>query len=260
MSTNRMLTGVAAKHYEALKKIGSGTYGMVWKVQHRSTGEIFAAKLIKRNAWKYQGSAEKELAIWYKIKRHPKIVTWYDMLLTGDLFRWGTGGYEHQVLFMELCDMNLTEYFQDPHNRELDSCFDIAQQIMEGIVFLHTHSPQIIHRDIKPENILVKRNPLTKEIVIKLADFGLSNAVEFSDVMENLTNKEFVKAMKNMKTTVGGRGTFPFMAPEFFAAKEGHGLTDDKFRIDASVDIFALGLVFAYVFGYSSGDFYGTCV
>ena len=76
--------------------------------------------------------------------------------------------------------------------------------------------------------------------------------------MENLTNKDFVEVMRNMKTTVGGRGTFPFMAPEFFAAKEGRGLTDGKFRIDTSVDVFALGLVFAYVFGYSSGDFYGT--
>ena len=75
--------------------------------------------------------------------------------------------------------------------------------------------------------------------------------------MENLISKNFVKTMKGMKTTVRGRGTFPFMAPEFFAAKEGFGLTEGKFRIDASVDVFALGLVFAYVFGYSSGDFYG---
>ena len=214
---------------------------------------------MRRDAWSYLGSAEKELTMLYDVDRHPRIVPWYEMLLTGDVFKWGVG-HELQALIMELCDMDLTKHLQTKCNRELDSCFDIAQQVMEGITFLHTHTPQIIHRDIKPENILVKQNPHTKKYVFKLADFGLSNAVEFGDVMENLVNKEFVKAMRGMKTTVGGRGTFPFMAPEFFAAKEGRRLTDDKFRIEASVDVFALGLVFAYVFGYNSGDFYGNCI
>ena len=61
----------------------------------------------------------------------------------------------------------------------------------------------------------------------------------------------------SMNTTVAGRGTFPFMAPEFFAAKEGRGLVNGKFRVDASVDVFATGVVFAYTFGYNSGDYYG---
>ena len=251
------LTGICAKYYKPLNKLGGGTYGDVWMVRHRSTGACFAAKLMKRERWTYIGSAERELTVLYDVNRHDNVVPWYEMLLTGDIFDRGIG-HELQALIMELCDMDLTKYLEERQNRGLDSSFDIAQQVMEGMVFLHEHKPKIIHRDIKPGNILVKQNPHTKKHILKLADFGLSNAVEFGDVMENLISKDFVKTMKSMKTTVGGRGTFPFMAPEFFASKEGRGLTDGKFRIDASVDVFALGLVFAYVFGYNSGDFYGT--
>jgi serine/threonine protein kinase len=42
-------------------------------------------------------------------------------------------------------------------------------QAVQGMLFLHNHSPPIIHRDLKSANLL-----LTQDFVVKVADFGLS--------------------------------------------------------------------------------------
>lgn len=44
-----------------------------------------------------------------------------------------------------------------------------ADQLLDGLVYLHSHEPQIIHRDIKPQNL-----KLTDENHIILLDFGLA--------------------------------------------------------------------------------------
>ena len=151
-----MLTDVAAKFYKAVREIGSGAYGSVWEVEHKSTGVHFAMKFMKRDAWQYQGNAEKELTILHKVRNHKNLAKWFDMALSGERFEKGEG-YKFQTLTMELCDMDLTVYVREYCIRRLDNCFDVAKQVMDGVVFLHTHAPQIIHRDIKPENILVKK-------------------------------------------------------------------------------------------------------
>ena len=56
-------------------------------------------------------------------------------------------------------------------------------------------------------------------------------------------------------TTKAGHGTLPFMAPEFFAGRALAQANDHQFVYDASVDIFALGLVFLFMFCYNDSDY-----
>ena len=261
MAATGILSGVVAKYYKAKAKLGAGAYGQVWEVEHRSTQKRFALKVMERDPRKYHGNAEKELSILMIMKQHPNIVPWYAMLLAAEMFHYG-GGFKYQTLAMELCDTDLAGYLKKYFRvirRQLDRFFDIAQQIIAGVVFLHTHQPEILHRDIKPQNILVKLCPNNDKVTaIKLSDFGLSNTVELDGFTEDpVVIGDLENTVRNMKTTVAGRGTLPFMAPEFFAAKNARWLAERKFRVDASVDVFATGLVFAYTFGYNSGDYYG---
>ena len=99
------VTGLCLKYYELVKALGAGSYGDVWEVRHRSTGTGFAAKLLRRDAWSYQGSAEKELTMLYDVERHAKIVPWYEMVVTGERYGKGAGGHEFQMLTMELVQM-----------------------------------------------------------------------------------------------------------------------------------------------------------
>ena len=46
--------------------------------------------------------------------------------------------------------------------------------------------------------------------MIKIADFGISNAMEFGDVLEDITDQHLAQSRRHMKTTAGGRGSGKF--------------------------------------------------
>lgn len=60
------------------------------------------------------------------------------------------------------------EYIEHSHTRDEAEIAKILYQILAGIEYLH--SLGIAHRDLKPSNILI-----TKDKVVKIIDFGLSN-------------------------------------------------------------------------------------
>ena len=101
---------------------------------------------------------------------------------------------------------------------------EILRQVTQGLA--HLHLKGIVHRDVKPTNILifVPEEGLDTEPQIKLADFGLSKALETD--RDDYTNT-------NVTNPNGTRG---WMAPEMYQLN----------RIDSKVDIFPLGCIFAY--------------
>lgn len=60
-----------------------------------------------------------------------------------------------------------------------------ARQILQGLVYLHSHSPPIIHRDLKCDNIFVNGN----HGEVKIGDLGLATVMQQPTARSVIGNK-----------------------------------------------------------------------
>ncbi len=107
--------------------------------------------------------------------------------------------------------------------------FDVLNQLALGLEYIH--KMRLIHRDIKPQNVLIWVNSKNGEVLMKWADFALSQPVN----------------ERGTFTMSGVRGTFEWLAPELLkllddVVKEG----ESEIRGTVKTDVFAEGLVFGY--------------
>nr|KYP54663.1 putative serine/threonine-protein kinase WNK4 [Cajanus cajan] len=88
---------------------------------------------------------------------------------------------------------NLRQYRKKHTYVEMKAIKDWARQILQGLLYLHSHKPPIIHRDLKCDNIFVNGN----QGEVKIGDLGLAV------VMQQPTARSVI-------------GTPEFMAPELY--------------------------------------------
>lgn len=92
---------------------------------------------------------------------HPNVVNIYDIGQEGD----------YQYLVMEDVEgKNLKDIINEKGKLEIREALETARQICAALVVAHKNN--IIHCDIKPHNIL-----LTKDMQVKVTDFGIARAV-----------------------------------------------------------------------------------
>ncbi|EDV29436.1 uncharacterized protein TRIADDRAFT_51772 [Trichoplax adhaerens] len=145
------------EQFDIKKKIGSGSYGDVFKVRVRQTDQIAALKVIKIQEDDDLAIIEQEIQI-LRGCVHPNIVQYFH------------SEFRRQQLWitMEYCGGGS---LQDIYKRtgaltEQQIAF-VCRESLRGLDYLHQQ--QKLHRDIKGANIL-----LTEDGDIKLADFGVA--------------------------------------------------------------------------------------
>ncbi|KAI1108504.1 kinase-like domain-containing protein [Nemania sp. NC0429] len=197
--------GTGAIHLK--KKLGGGSFGVVYYYWNVSTGCEFALKRPPSAALRrrqFNLSAWENEAHIMGLVSHDKIVA-----LLG-------------ASFLPYPQLRL-EYVPDGSLRDQSGIsaketLSILSQCLSAVAYLH--DIEIVHRDIKPDNILVKHRD-ANYIDVKLADFGLS------------------KDYTNMSTICGSR---PYLAPEIYENERAAG-SGVRLSYTPVVDIWSLGVV-----------------
>ena len=189
---------MAPDDFEILSLVGQGAFGKVFQVQQRTTGRIYAMKVMKKAA-----ILEKNQAEYMRTERdvltrvdHPFVVTLrFSFQTVGKLYLvldFINGGH----LFFQLYRHGI---FEEALARTYTAELVLA--------LAHLHSLGIAHRDLKPENIL-----LDAAGHIRVTDFGLAKLVAPGARFNSLV------------------GTVEYMAPEIVAGR-GHGMAADWWSV-----------------------------
>ena len=170
-------------NYKIINKLGKGSFGSVYKVKHKVTGEIRAMKIIKNTSiGDNDGAANKKFLKEIQVLKeleHPNIIK---------IFEYYIDNKYHYIITELLTGGELYESILKFQKFNEKKAAYIMKQILSALNYLH--SKGIVHRDIKPENILVqndnnnkKNNNYMDELHIKLIDFGASNFFKENEIL-----------------------------------------------------------------------------
>eukprot|EP01084_Bolivina_argentea_P157693 274776_1 len=186
--------------YRRIAKIGSGTYGSVYKAENMETKAIVAIKkiYIDEDDEGLPSTAIREIGI-LKSMDHKNIVKLNETIYFN----------ENLYLVFEFFDGDLKKYFNKyRHKICSNEIKHYLHQMLSAIEYCHAH--RIYHRDLKPQNILIKE--ATKQI--QLADFGLSRTI-------TLPNKTWTHEVI----------TLWYRSPEILLGKHRYGSSPDMWSI-----------------------------
>ncbi|KAI9511619.1 Pkinase-domain-containing protein [Russula earlei] len=173
--------------YDAMTKLGEGTFGEVHKAKHRPTGKLVALKriLMHNEREGMPVTALREIKI-LKALEHPNVVELLDMFVVR-----GNGKDKPLSVYMVFpyMDHDLAGLLENDRVKLQPSQIKLyMKQLLEGTEYMHRN--HILHRDMKAANLLISNNGS-----LRIADFGLARSYDPSTTTKdaiamNLRSKE----------------------------------------------------------------------
>ncbi|XP_065911430.1 uncharacterized protein [Dysidea avara] len=202
-------------------EMGRGAYGAVKEVSVHGYGIPCAAKVVHEILLSHVSKEEYERlkkmftqeCVHTSKLRHPNLVQFLGVYYPNEQtdFPW---------LIMEKLHTSLTGLLERYTREQISSTtkMSIMQDITLGIQYLHSH--EIIHRDLSSNNVI-----LTKNLVAKLADFGVAKMID----------------PQTARTHTQVPGTMIFMPPEALSVNPRYG---------KPVDVFSFGCVMVHMISH----------
>ncbi|ELP86125.1 protein serine/threonine kinase, putative [Entamoeba invadens IP1] len=240
-ATTKMSTRIDYHELKEEKKIGEGTFGMVYKGKYR--GNDVAIKRLKFSYQNNEKSNLNQLSTNETPKNNLKMDSNNKNEKSKEIDEKIVDDFENEVnmlnkfrsdyivhfygaVFVPSKVCMVTEYAQFgslkdlmDHKEACEICeklrIKICLDAAMGVQYLHSNG--ILHRDIKPDNVLIFSLNYTEKINAKLTDFGSSR-----NVNQMISNMTFTK----------GIGTPVYMAPEVL----------NKEKYTESADMYSLAI------------------
>ncbi|CAI5734442.1 unnamed protein product [Hyaloperonospora brassicae] len=194
-----------ASAIEDLKPLGSGSYATVWLVRYRNL-QLLASKRLRpeRRTKMHTAAFVKEIKLVAKFE-HPNLVRLIGAAWTDDT--------DLQMLSEYVEGGDLREYLAEASTPSgwTTSKFNVAIDVIEALVYVHSFVPPLVHRDLNSKNVL-----LSCDMEAKLSDFETPR----------------LRSMNESGTD--GVGAVRWFAPEVIRGESDYG---------PAVDIFSFGIL-----------------
>ncbi|KAL8153554.1 hypothetical protein V2J09_011314, partial [Rumex salicifolius] len=210
--------------FEIMKPISRGAFGRVFLAKKRTTGDLFAIKVLKKADMIRKNAVESILAerdILISV-RNPFVVRFFYSFTCRD----------NLYLVMEY--LNGGDLYSLLRNL---GCLD--EDVARVLALEYLHSLNVVHRDLKPDNLLIAHDGH-----IKLTDFGLSKVglinstddlsgpgvigtSQYEEDESHLSTSERQQERRKKRSAVG---TPDYLAPEILLGT-GHAATADWWSV-----------------------------
>ena len=184
--------GDVSHYYTPIQTIGQGSFGKVFKVKQKVTGNIFAMKLVNKDTELNNSENKNFLNEIYILRQldHPNILKVYEYFSNEKYWYFVMEYVSGGELYEKICDMQ----FYDENKAAI-----IMKQIFSCVSYLNQMG--IVHRDLKPENMMMTNKKDALEI--KLIDFGTATFLKKGKKLKNKVGSPYYIAPEVLKGNYG---------------------------------------------------------